>query len=437
MWTQWKRWRVHTAAKDRSCLGSNYSAGGPNMIGQGSNSQRIEKWLTAVVFGPATPAGGLRVTLHHAGIDEAQRLLRTWQLDSIPARQEFLDLVGEVDGEACEDAEQLGWGVQRYLVRAANSQGRELGSLSLRYSTNSLTMEGAFADSEPASARGQVALSMRHTDGAYRLLGAGFGTILDSLNRRLAQQDQVVEKMMESQTTVFGMMQDLAERSLERDVLADIKKKEAELEFLREVQQMDRNQTLLKLGVERVAPLLPILANRFLGNAGAATMPTPRDEILASLLESLNEEQVAAIHKALSPAQMASLHELFQAVQLARGTVKTSSSGTEATSDKLSENAAHIALDEIKKRLLPWTIERLKSGQPLDPTPHMPKETRVFQLLLRALTAEQFKELATTDGEFNKEEQKAFVALAEALGLAPELHKQAGTTPMQHVPGKS
>jgi hypothetical protein len=162
------------------------------------------------------------------------------------------------------------------------------------------------------------------------------------------------------------------------------------------------------------------LANRFLGNTATAAAPTPRDELLASLLESLNEPQIAAINQALSPAQLASLHELFQAVQSVRGPAKANSSSTETefANDKLSEKAAVIALDEIKKSLLPWAIERLRTGQPVDPTPHLPNPTRIFQLLLRALTREQFDELATKDTEFGKEERRAFVAIAESLGLA-------------------
>ena len=39
------------------------------MIGQGNCTQRIERWMKGVVVGPGAPAGGLRLTLHHAPID--------------------------------------------------------------------------------------------------------------------------------------------------------------------------------------------------------------------------------------------------------------------------------------------------------------------------------------------------------------------------------
>jgi hypothetical protein len=81
------------------------------MIGQGINTQRIQRWAIAVVRGPNAPAGSLRLTLHHASIDEAIRLLRTWELDGIPPSEDLDDVIGEIDREAAEDASQLGWGV--------------------------------------------------------------------------------------------------------------------------------------------------------------------------------------------------------------------------------------------------------------------------------------------------------------------------------------
>lgn len=149
-----------------------------------TNFLRIERFMTAMVFGKNSPAGGLRSALQHAGLDDANRLLQTWDIETIPEREEFRELVSKIDEEAADDAAHLGGGVQRYVLSVTTLEGRALGSLTLRYSGNNSSMEaGVYIDSEPATARGQVALSMRHTDGAYRLLGAGFGTILDALNR--------------------------------------------------------------------------------------------------------------------------------------------------------------------------------------------------------------------------------------------------------------
>ena len=103
---------------------------------------------------------------------------------------------------------------QRFILRATSTEGRELGSLSLRYAaTTSVSGEPGFLlDSEPATREGQVALSMRHTNTAFQLLGDGYRTILDVLNRRFAEQDRQLERSQEAQSKVYETMAELAEK---------------------------------------------------------------------------------------------------------------------------------------------------------------------------------------------------------------------------------
>jgi len=296
-----------------------------------TNSLRIERWMTAIVFGKNAPAGGLRFTLHHASLDEAQRLLQTWDIETIPDRESFCELVAKIDEEAAEDTAHLGWGVQRYVLSVTTQEGRPLGSLTLRYSGNNTPMDGGL-DTEPASSRGQVALSMRHTDGAYRLLGAGFGTVLDALNRRLGQQDSMIEKMMLNQTKNFELMAELAEKKFEREVLADTKKKEAELEFYKEVDQIDRRNLTMKLVTEQLSPLLPIIANRLFRKKDDVMATTPREDMLATLFEGMSAEQGQELRRILSPTQLASFIEivtdLFAAREAAGQQAPTANSAT-------------------------------------------------------------------------------------------------------------
>ena len=394
------------------------------MIGQGNNSQRIQRWATAVVFGSNAPSENLRLTLHHASIDEAQRLLHTWDLDEIPQREDFHDLVDEIDREAAEDASQLGWGVQRYLLRAATAEGRELGSLTVRYSANAGPPGEAsvFADSEPANARGQVALAMRHTDGAYRLLGAGFGTILDSLNRRLGQQDALLEKMMGAQTRLYELMGEMADKRIEREVWAETKKKEAEIELHRQIAEIDRSDMWTKMGFERVAPLIPVLISKLTGKAATPTQATPRDEILAGIVETLTEEQLAGLQATLNPSQMAAFMSLVANLQEARspGMATPPVQGTSSPNCKPSEETAALAIARIKRDVLPWAIERLRSAQTLDPPTAMATPMKIFRLFVTALAREQYDELVTKDAPLTPAERTAFGKLAEHLKIAPE-----------------
>jgi hypothetical protein len=489
-----------------------------------TNSLRIERWMAAIVFGTNAPSGGIRFTLHHAGLDEAQRLLRTWDIEAIPEREEFRELVAKIDEEAADDTAHLGWGVQRYVLSATTLEGRPLGSLSLRYSGNNTSMEaGSYLDTEPASSRGQIALSMRHTDGAYRLLGAGFGTILDALNRRLGQQDLMIEKMMLNQTKNFELMAELADKKFEREVLADRKKKEAELEFYREVDQIDRTNRNMRILLEQILPLLPVVTNRIFRKKGESIPTTSREDMLTTLFESMSSEQREALQQMLSPTQLASLMEILSDLFSARdgagqqgpapkaqassrasdswspptsvskpkpgatfvenpprgAAAKNSAPGTDMpqkrifepgtfripnlpgmgqfpdlgakgtmppmrretsrpqviphlqsstmsalepeSAAKLTHEAAGIALEQIKEKLVPWLIARAKAGEPLDPGAILPKQTRIFELFMLSITRKQYDEFMAGGFGFDAEERSVLAKLAEMMKVVPAL----------------
>ena len=94
-------------------------------------------------------------------------------------------------------------------------------------------------------------------------------------------------------------------------------------------------------------------------------------------------------------------------------------SGKPAGSEKLSEQSALMALDHIKTKLLPWAVQRLEAGEPIDPRSALPAAARVLELLLRSLSREQYDMLVSTDQPFTAEERKAFGKMAEAMNLVP------------------
>ena len=83
----------------------------------------------------------------------------------------------------------------------------------------------------------------------------------------------------------------------------------------------------MKLGIERVAPLIPALMNRVLGQGTVPTATTPRDEMLAAIFETLTEEQMASLQNVLSPSQLANLAMLAQDLQAARGAGQPGAAG--------------------------------------------------------------------------------------------------------------
>lgn len=179
------------------------------MIATGNNVQRIQRWMTAVVFGPCAPEGVIQFALLHIGVDEGQHLLRRWKVEATPDRDPFQELVDAVDSEASEDANQRGMGTQRYALVATDADGHELGTLTLRYLPGELMPgePGSMMDSEPATHRGLAAMAMRHADAAYRTLSAMIMGIQNSTDRRIAMQDRTIEKLMQFQIDKVELME--------------------------------------------------------------------------------------------------------------------------------------------------------------------------------------------------------------------------------------
>ena len=106
------------------------------MIGEGVNKQRITNFGSAVLFGPNSPSGPLQLKLFHGAINDGQRLLRTWRLETLPDPEDFRELVDDIDREANEDATHMAMGLQRYFLIAEKENGTMIGSLTLRYSAS-------------------------------------------------------------------------------------------------------------------------------------------------------------------------------------------------------------------------------------------------------------------------------------------------------------
>jgi hypothetical protein len=87
--------------------------------------------------------------------------------------------------------------------------------------------------------------------------------------------------------------------------------------------------------------------------------------------------------------------------------------------DGVGANGAGLAVERIKKDLLPWVMERIKSGEPLEPPSRLAMATRIFEIFVGALTRAQYDMLLAKKEIFSAEERNAFVKLAEALKIVP------------------
>jgi hypothetical protein len=398
------------------------------MIGIGMNVQRIQRWMTAVVFGPCAPAGVIEFALLHIGVDEGQHLIRRWKVEQTPDRDEFQELIDAIDSEAAEDATQMGMGAQRYALAATSAEGQEQGTLTLRYLPSQLLPgePASLMDSEPATHRGLAAMAMRHADAAYRMLAAMIMGMQSSTDKRIAMQDRTIEKLMQFQIDKVELMDNLSGKQLEREILAETKRKESEVELHREVAKIDRDQMLLRMGEERVAPLIPLLADHFLGRKAGPQQATSRDEMLAAFLDSLSAEQAAVMQSNLRPDQLANLMRLAEQLQSVRKPVNAGAQRAPRAS-KISDDTAVLALKRIKEDLLPWAAAQLKEGKPLEPPHEIEVAAKILRLFIPALSVEQFNELTTKDGPFDAEERKVLLKLVEEFKLSPNGGRRAAT----------
>jgi hypothetical protein len=385
---------------------------------QNTNAQRMTRWLWSLLFGPGAPQDVIDINLYHAGLDDAQRLLRNWKVEASPEKEQCHELVDEIDREAAQDAEQLGYGMQRYQVRAFIKGSREVGSLTLKYAPNPVGGElMSFADSEPSNTRGQLAMFMRHTDGAYRLLAAGYAQMNDTFTRRLGQQDELFERMSQNQMKVFEVMQELAEKKLERDVALDQQRRLSELETLKETKKIEQSAMLWNYGLSQVAPLIPNLLNKLLRKDILPETTTPQDMMLSNFFQSVSPEQLANMQKILHPEQIASLFSIHE--NLERKHAGTAMASDPPADGHLSGEGLRAALRTVIELLLPWAAARAKAGESLDPTSAMPAETQLVKQLVKSLSPEDFQLLVTSDQILHAEERKLFVMIAEILGVIP------------------
>jgi hypothetical protein len=383
-----------------------------------TTQQRISRWLTPLLYGPGS--GPWMILLSHASLDQALRLLRTWKVDAAPGReQEFDELVQAIDQQGAADAEELG-GMQRYIVRA-QARGRDIGSLTLRYNLGPGPAEVAGADSEPASARGLVAQAQRHAEVSTRMLHQGFGSIVESQERRLAKQDEIIERLEQQHLAVISLQEGLLSQQHERDLAA-----------AREESNLQTRQHFLGM----MKPLVPVILNRLLGS-GVLTAASPRNALVDGLVGSITPEQFAGLASVLAPAQLAALKELIEgaageeeespATPAGSGPVPTDAgeragSGAGKEFVPLDGAAKAGAAMLLKQRLLPLLVERQRAGKPLfDPGAD---DWSLFLLVKRLVRSSTAEELDFVLAGLEPAEQDAVAALAKLLNVAPR-HRTA------------
>lgn len=389
------------------------------MITSGGTLIRLERWLSVVLLGPSAPPGGARLALQQVSVDGDARLLQDFEVSEPPSREYLRELADKIDQEAREDAESLGWTSQQYRVDARDRQGgKQVGSLALRYMASTLALDApGFGALPNPGQRGQGQFSMNQIDNAYKTLILGIGMAFDQMNRSNMRTENILDKMSHSITRTFDLMEEAAERRSEREALAAAEKQKAELSLKQEEAKIERERMLLDAGINHLAPIIPILVNRLAGGAGSAPSTTSRDELMASLIGSISPEQEDKLRSMLSDVQLATLVELDASLAKLKAASSKTATSDKTTVDQTKQREAQIvqAVDYVKETLLPWAVERLRKGDPVDPKTHGAEAARLFGLLLRSLPDKEFAILVGESSPLGLDQRKAFKAMAEAM----------------------
>jgi hypothetical protein len=379
------------------------------------------------------PAEGILLRLYHVGLEDDSRLLKELELAEPPAPEDAREIADKMDQDAREDAESLGLTSQRYLLRAYDRKtGKEVGSVGVRYSGSSLAANGSgFADSVPPNDRGQRVFCMHHVDKAYRTMISGFGMAFEQLNRQSMRNEAMMEKMTQAIGRSFELRGEAAEKVFQQNLLADTRRQEAELALRKEEAGIERERLLLQAGIDKVGPLIPILANRFLGKDSVVTEATPRDYLVRSLFETFTPEQQQVLRQTLSASQLAVVMEIAESLSKVGGGEQASNVAPKGAFERMKdiEKQVNEAVNYFQGILLPWAVARLEKGERLDPRLHSAEAGRQFDILLKSLSADGYAAVLGPDSPLGEAERKAFAQMAEATKTAVGSGPAAGENP--------
>jgi hypothetical protein len=97
------------------------------------------------------------------------------------------------------------------------------------------------------------------------------------------------------------------------------------------------------------------------------------------------------------------------------------------TLDKFSTASVDIAATKVKEVLLPWVIKETKVGESIEPRAFLPKETRIFELLMRSITKAQYDEFLSKEYGFDDDQRSAISNLAKLMNLVPAANPSSKT----------
>jgi hypothetical protein len=269
--------------------------------------------------------------------------------------------------------------------------------------------------------------------------------LVDSTTRRITQQDHLIERSFDRQARFVDEKEELATKRLERDLALEAARKKQDVETLKEMSALQREEDFRKFGMEKLGTIIPVVVNRMAKGNVVPTNATPVEQMVAALAQSLGPAEVAALKALLRPEVGALFDEL---IGEGRTSAQTRSSGpmanaspvpkTGATSvpstplpsagplDKIPPAAFHASMQILKQDLLVWAAEPSNAGK--DPIQEKPYAMLLLARLMASMTVSNFETYVMNSQLLGEKDRQAFLALLERCDLGPGLAEEVKPT---------
>lgn len=263
---------------------------------------KFERWLRQQVLIEDEDKGRCKkIVVRHVVSNKMGSELITVPVPKKEIDQAWFDeTIATVENGISDDAEGLG-GVQTYVILPyhANTATKPSSRFTIREATASVD-DPEEMDSEPPTAKGMLAQSMRHTEAAIRMSMMSMGQIVTTLRHTNAKQAELIEKLVAEKMANLEMMEDLKSQKLEREILT----------------RREESKEKMKVEImDKVSTLVPVLVNRIAGKSLLPGKTTPMEGMIKGLVESIEPGQLESLQSVLKPTQLVALMEIFQSLQ--------------------------------------------------------------------------------------------------------------------------
>lgn len=263
-----------------------------------SQERTVAKFLERVIRSE-TPAQRVVLVLIGAKGTQGSALFTL----PVPEPRRFAedDAIDAVVGEVLQTAQQdaNGWGgVNRYMLIATYADGSTSRSSVFRVSSTELSEDDS-AGSEPATATGALAQSMRLTEIFARQLTTLASSVAHHQAETIARQAETIAGNDRRAVRQLELTEELLSNNHQRAI--EMKREETKANFKAKA-------------AEKFLPLVQVAGARLLTNGKIP--PIVGQDVLASFLKGIRPEQMARIWEVLEPEQAAKLIELTKHLDL-------------------------------------------------------------------------------------------------------------------------